>query len=187
MAKLDKTARDDYDSPWREALAFYLHDFFDFFFPKISKKIDWSRPQTFLDSTLRQMEREAKLGRREADALIRLFQVDGGEAWVLVHIEIQAQPDPDFAHRMFISHYRIYDSFRRPLCSLAILADKSKTWRPKSYTRQHWDTTISLKFPTRKLQDYNTPERLARLEKSTNPFAHLVAATLYAQQTRPDS
>jgi len=43
------------------------------------------------------MEREARLGRREADALIRLSQMDGSEAWVLVHIEIQAQLDPDFA------------------------------------------------------------------------------------------
>ncbi len=45
---------------------------------------------------------------------------------------------------------------------------------------------MSLHF-IRKLQDFNTQEGLSKLEQSTNPFAHLVAATLYAQSTRPDS
>lgn len=187
MANSSKPLQDDYDSPWKEALVEYLPAFFAFFYPEIGSDIDWSRPPIFLDTELRKMEREANLGKREADALVKVYRVDGEEVWVLAHIEVQAQRDPEFPLRMFISHYRIFDRFRKSVCSLAVLADKSPRWRPSSFASKCWSTTISLEYSPRKLRDYNTPEALAELEQSKNPFAHLVSATLHAQATCPGS
>lgn len=187
MANSSQPPHDDYDSPWKEALVKYLPDFFTFFYPEIGTDIDWSRPPVFLDKELRKMEREANLGKREADALIKVYRADGEEVCVLAHIEVQAQHDSKFSQRMFISYYRIHDLFQGPVCSLAVFADKSREWRPSSFTDTCWGTKLSFEYSTRKLQDYNTSETLAELEQSKNPFAHLVVATLHAQATRPNS
>ena len=55
--------------------------------------------------------REAKLGRRLADKLVRVCGVDGVEDRVLVHIEVQGQPEPDFAKRMYVYNYRFRNNF----------------------------------------------------------------------------
>ncbi len=41
--------------------------------------------------------RDAALGRRTADKLARVWRQGGGEAWVLVHAEVQSQEERDFA------------------------------------------------------------------------------------------
>lgn len=187
MADLERPLRDDYDSPWKEALVGYLPEFFEFFFPDIGNEIDWTQPPIFRDKELRQMEREAELGKREADALVEVRRRDGEEIWVLIHIEVQAQWEPQLPLRMFVSFYRIFDMLSKPICSLAVLADSHPRWRPANYSNDLWGTKISLDYRVAKLKDYDTPELLAGLEQSLNPFAHLVAATLHAQNWRPDS
>ncbi|MEW6220609.1 MAG: cytosolic protein, partial [Thermodesulfobacteriota bacterium] len=77
----------DYDTPWKEILTRYFPEFMAFFFPAAHGGIDWSRGHVFLDKELRQVTRDAKLGRRLADKLAKVWRRDGGEAWVLVHPE----------------------------------------------------------------------------------------------------
>ncbi|MAL00774.1 MAG: hypothetical protein CL536_01290, partial [Alcaligenaceae bacterium] len=48
----------------------------------------------------------------------------------------QSSPEADFAERMMIYHYRIFDRFRRPVASLAMLADRRRGWRPGPYGNQ---------------------------------------------------
>jgi hypothetical protein len=67
--------------------------------------------------------RDAEFGRRYADKLAEVYTLDGAKAWVLVHIEIQGQPDPAFAERMYVYHYRLFDRYRRDVVSLAVLTD----------------------------------------------------------------
>ena len=82
-----------------------------------------------------------------------------GVWWIHLHIEIQSSRESDFAERMMIYHYRIFDRFRRPVASLAVLADHQPGWRPGDYRQSvlgcHW----TLEFPSVKLLDY----RLIRL------------------------
>ncbi len=54
----------------------------------------------------------------------RVWRLDGEEAWVLIHVEVQNQAEVDFGERMFVYHYRIFDRFRRPMVSLAVLGDE---------------------------------------------------------------
>jgi hypothetical protein len=92
---------DDYDSPWKEVLENFLPDCLALFFPRAYEAIDWTKPYTFLDQELRQIQREAELGRQVVDKLVRVARRDGAEAWVMIHIEVQSQPEGDFAKRMF--------------------------------------------------------------------------------------
>jgi len=65
---------DDYDSPWKEALERYLPDALALLFPAAFAGIDWSPGYSFLDKELQKVVRDARLGRRLADKLVRVAQ-----------------------------------------------------------------------------------------------------------------
>ncbi|MBE9118800.1 transposase [Lusitaniella coriacea LEGE 07157] len=167
----------DYDSPWKEAISLYFRDFLRFFFPLIEADIDWERRFEFLDTELQKIKRETETGRREADKLVKVWRHNGEETWVLIHIEVQSQPQPEFAERMYLYHSRIFDTYRRPVASLGVLADKQLSWRPNRYERELWGCRLILEFPIVKLLDYNVNE----LENDPNPFAAIVQAHRAAQ------
>lgn len=125
------------------------------------------------------MEREPCFVKRKAEALIEVHRRCGEQVLLLIHIATQAQPDPDFAARVFLCNSWAFDKFRKPACSVSVLGDKNKSWRPDYHTEDYLEkATVSFGFPMRKLLDYDSPEVLADLAKSTNPFAQLVVATL---------
>jgi hypothetical protein len=64
------------DSPWKEMLEFYFEDFMIFFFPNVHTMIDWARGYEFLDNELQQVVRDAELGRRWADKLVKVWLND---------------------------------------------------------------------------------------------------------------
>ena len=174
----------DYDSPWKEALERYFPLFMAFFFPHAHADIDWSRGYQFLDKELQQVVRDAALGRRVVDKLVKVWRTGGAEAWVLVHVEVQGQVDPDFARRMYVYNYRLFDRYQRQVASLAVLGDPQRDWRPDRFTYDLWGSEVSLRFPVVKLLDYNA--RWEALEVSGNPFAVLVMAHLKTEATRRD-
>ena len=92
----------DYDSPWKTALERYFPQFMAFFFPEAHAGINWSQGHTFLDKELQKVARDAELGRRFADKLVRVRGLDGQDDRVLVHIEVQGQPESDFTKRMYV-------------------------------------------------------------------------------------
>jgi hypothetical protein len=175
---------DDYDSPWKEAIESFLPACLELLYPRAFAEIDWTKPPTFLDQELRQVQREAELGRSVVDRLIQVYRTDGSDSWVLIHVEVQSQPDTAFAKRMFTYYYRLVDRFDRPIASLAILGDERKRWRPNHYRRDLWGSGVQFRFRSVKLHDYR--ERLAELEANRNPFATIILAHLRTQDTRHD-
>jgi len=176
--------RADFDSPWKEVLEVYFRDFLAFFFPKINSEVDWSQGYEFLDTELQQVVRDAELGKRFADKLVKVWRLEGEELWVLIHIEIQQSPETDFAERMFVYNYRLRDRYARPVVSLAVLADERPGWRPQAFHSELWGCEIRFRFPIAKLLDYG--QQWQTLEDSSNPFAIVVMAHLKALETRSD-
>ena len=174
---------DTYDSPWKEVLELYFEDFLSFYFPAIHELVDWARPVVNLDNELRQIFPESELGDRTADKLFRVWTLAGDCLEVMIHVEIQAQPESGFAERMFVYNYRIFDRYHRPVVSLAVLCDDNPRFHPKSYTAcDLGGCRFRLDFPTFKLLQYN--ERWNELETSDNPFAIVSMAHLKTQATR---
>ncbi|BAY12667.1 hypothetical protein [Calothrix sp. NIES-2098] len=123
----------DYDSPWKEIIELYFPRFLEFFFTLAYDAIDWTRPYEFLDTELQQLEPDAEIGRRFVDKVAKVWLLDGEEAWVLVHVEVQGQYDSQFAERMYTYNYRLFDRHKKRVISLAVLADEQANWRPSSY------------------------------------------------------
>lgn len=177
----------DYDSPWKEIIELYFPRFLEFFFTQAYAEIDWKRPYEFLDNELQQLEPDAEIGRRLVDKVAKVWLLDGEEAWVLVHVEVQGQYDSQFAERMYTYNYRLFDRHKKRVISLAVLADEQANWRPNSYSYQLGGCRVSLEFPIAKLLDYEATWET--LEQTTNPFGIIVMAHLKtkATQRNPES
>ncbi len=85
MAKRPTINR-DFDSPWKSALHFYLPAFILFFYPDIHADIDWTRPYEDLDKEFQKIARRAKVRKRHADKLFKVWLKEGTERWLLIHV-----------------------------------------------------------------------------------------------------
>lgn len=171
----------DHDSPWKEALDHYFAEFTALFFPDIHQRIDWSHPYRALDKELQKILRQAKSGRRYADKLYEVRTTDGEIAWVLIHIEVQGEPEDAFPFRMFQYHVRIRERYQLPVVSLAVLTDTNPRFRPDRFTDERWGCSLEFRFPMVKLLDWTAPERWKQLETSDNLFALVAMAQILAK------
>ncbi|MBF5056180.1 hypothetical protein Y5W_01474 [Alcanivorax sp. 521-1] len=185
MTATEKSRQDDYDSPWKEAIKIMLADFMAFYFPDAWRAIDWQQPHHLLDQELQKIVPESSTGRCVVDKLVEVALVQGGDQWIHLHIEIQSSWEVDFAERMMIYHYRIFDRFRRPVASLAVLADNQTGWQPGPYRQSMLGCQWILDFPNAKLLAYRLREK--GLAGSDNLFGLVTLAHLRTQGTRNQS
>jgi hypothetical protein len=176
------TVMDDYDSPWKEAVEHYFSEFMAFYFPEAFVEIDWSKEHVFLDQELRAVVQDAELGKRFVDKLVRVTLLTGDEKWIYIHIEVQGTKQAEFCERMFVYNYRIYDRYRRPVASMAILVDEYVNWRPDHFCYSVLGSETSIRFPIAKLTDYH--DQLEALKASENSFAIVTVTHILTQQTR---
>jgi hypothetical protein len=135
-----------------------------------------------LDKELQPIVRGAERGRLYVDKLVKVWLRNGQEKWLLIHIEVQAARQGEFAERMHLYNHRIADRYGREVISLAILADDDPNWRPDRYEHSRWGFRTLTEFPVVKLLDYAA--KYEELEADPNPFAVVVLAQLKALETR---
>ena len=176
---------DDYDSPWKEAIEHYFPEFMAFYFPVAYDGIDWSKKYTFLDNELRSLLPEAEVSKRVVDKLVQVELLKEKETWLYIHIEVQGGQPANFAKRMFVYHYRIFDKYDKPVASFAILADRHRHWRPNSWGFAFAGSKLQLEFSIVKLIDYEP--KIEELLRMDNAFGLITAAHLLTQQTRKKS
>ncbi|MBD2297010.1 hypothetical protein H6G06_26930 [Anabaena sphaerica FACHB-251] len=169
----------NYDETWKEAIGDYFDSFLAFFYPEIYQQIDWSKTPISLDKELEQITASAESETRHADKLFKVWLLDKQELWILIHVEVQSQYDKEFTQRMFIYNYRAFDLYQKPVISLAILGDETKSWRPNSYQYGLGSSQLTFNFSIVKLLDYQWEE----LEQSNNIFAIVVMAHLKTKAT----
>ena len=170
------------DSVWKEAIEAYFPEFLKFFFPEIAEDIDFEKGYEFLDKELAKIVQDSEVGKRLADVLIKVYLRDGTEKWLLIHIEVQGYYEKDFAKRMFIYNYKIFDRYDKDVVSLAILADSSPSFRPDRYEVKYWGFEHRFKFPAVKLLDYK--DKIGELKRNKNPFAIIVVTHLKEIETK---
>lgn len=170
----------DHDSPWKDALEGYFAEFLALLFTDIYHHIDWSKGYSFLDKELQQITADAASGRRYADKLVKVYADDGSETWVLIHVEVQGEPEDAFAARMYTYQYRLRDRYGIDVVSLAVLADTRERFRPSAFHYQRWGCELAFTFPVAKLIDWES--QWDTLEASDNVFALVVMAQLRAKR-----
>lgn len=180
-----KTPKNEYDPPWKSILSAYFEAFMHFFFPKAAADIDWELGYESLETELESLIRRENRGNQIVDKLMKVWRLSGQEVWVLIHIEVQASPEPGFAERMYSYWSTIRFHYRADVFSCAILADDRPNWRPDYFETALWGTKNRFEFTTVKLLDY--AHDIDALERSNNPFAQVVLAQLRTIQTSIDA
>ena len=166
---------------WRGGTS-YFQEFLALLFPAVHARVDGKRGYSFLDKELQQITVDANSGRRYADKLIQVYAEDGSETWVLIHVEVQGEPEVAFAERMYMYQYRLRDRYGVDIVSLAVLADTRDSFRPTSFRYQRWGCELKFTFPTAKLIDWEA--RWADLSGSENVFALVVMAQIKAKRVK---
>jgi hypothetical protein len=170
------------DSVWKEVLDAYFEEFLEFFFPPVHRDIDWARRPVFLDKELQAILRGGPRGRQYADKLARVGLRGGGEAWVLLHVEVEGRGGPEFARRMYLYNHRFFERYGAEVVSLAVLTHAAASRRVRPFERRRWGFRLLFEFPAVKLSSYRGREE--DLAGSTNPFALIVLAHLSRDQAR---
>ena len=182
MTQKNKT---EFDSPWKDVIEAFFPQFMEFFVPDSVKDIDWNKKIKFLDTEFQKITKDSKSGRRHTDKLVEVNLKNNTKKWILIHVEIQAGREKDFSERMFVYNYRIYDRFKIPVTSIAILADDSSSWNPEPFHYGMWGSVTGCDYIKSKLLDYKTKK--AYLEEKNNPFAIVVMAHIKALETKKNN
>jgi hypothetical protein len=175
----------EFDPPWKLALEWKLDEAIALCFPEVHERIDWTQSWEDLQTELQKLAPEHSEGKHTVDKLFKVHLKTGEARLLHVHIEIQAQPDRDFALRMWVYHYRLYDRYGAEVLSLAILADDDPDWRPRAYHHEFAGCVQHFEFPVFKVLDCAEPEGI--FERTGNRFALVVAAQQAALRTRGDA
>ncbi|MDC3418362.1 Rpn family recombination-promoting nuclease/putative transposase [Aquibacillus salsiterrae] len=170
----------DYDGLWKKMIHELFEEFILFFVPSLSEDIDFSVKPEFLQQELFREVIDDRRGKSIADQIVKVYLKDGKEKWILVHIEVQGNADPDFAKRMFRYYYRIYDKFNKDIVTIALITDTSNSYRPDTYHYSFHGTSLTYTYNMFKFTDFKESE----LMESANPFAIAILAAQYANQTR---
>src|SRR5690606_41911242 len=167
------------DPLWKSILEQTFSHFLTFIFPKAEDVFDLSKPFDYLDKEFESLfppEANGK-GIRYVDKLVKVFLKDGGEQFVLCHVEVQSSKGKgDLAERMFRYFYKISDRYKVPVTAIAILADGNRHYRPKLYIQEFMGTSLRYSFNSYKILDQDE----SALRGNNNPFAVVVLTALLA-------
>ena len=164
------------DLLWKSIIEDLWEDFLRFFYPEYAPLVDFSRPAEFLDKELSNLSPPGRGRGRVADKLFKIWLLDGTEAWMLAHVEVQGKPQEDFAKRMGQMGYRIFDRHNVRPAALAILTDDDSDFHPRFFESTTWGQSLRYDFATYKVSD-NPPEGYV---DPSNPFALAMEATYFS-------
>jgi hypothetical protein len=111
--------------------------FLEFFFPEIHRDIVLSGV-VFIGNDFQKITKESEVGSRYADKIVRVKLKEGGEKVLLIHVEVQGEPDGEFERRLYVYTYRIYDRFSRDVVTLVVLTGDSPARAPFRYEFGRW-------------------------------------------------
>jgi hypothetical protein len=100
------------DAAWKRVLTDLLPGCLAFAAPELHAAVDWTVPTISLDKEFQAIARQVAVGPRVADHLVQLRLRSGSITWLVLHVEVQGQPQEDFAARMFtyyaLLHLRLW-------------------------------------------------------------------------------
>src|SRR4029079_15908867 len=132
--------------------------------PDLHAGIDWATAPVFLDKEFQAIARQAAVGPRAADSVVQLRLRSGAPPWLGLHVEVQGQPQDDFAARMFtyyaLLHLRLWRQRRGAghdgvplIVGLALLTAGRAIWRPGPYQAREFGQGVRYDYWAIKLLD----------------------------------
>jgi hypothetical protein len=160
-----------HDRLFKELLTEFFADFVDLLLPELSAYLDKSS-LTFLD---KEIFTDVTAGERHEPDLVVRARFCGQDSCFLIHLENQAQPQPDFGRRMFRYFARLHEKYALPVYPIVLFSHDSPAPQPDQYQVAFPDLTV-MQFNYRVIQ-------LSRLNwrdfmRKPNPVASALMAKM---------
>ena len=136
-----------HDRLFKELLTTHFLEFLDLFLPALAALIEPGSIQ-FLDKEL--FADLLPNPRQEADVIVHV-QVRGQSVCFIIHLEHQAQPQPDFPRRMFTYFARLHEKYREPIFPIVLFSHTGRRAEPGEYVVA-WAGLEVLRFRFRVIQ-----------------------------------
>ena len=167
----------DHDRLFKELLTTFFVEFLELFFPDLVQYLDADSVE-FLD---KEVFTDVTEGERHEVDLLAKARFRGEPSFFLVHVETQAQPQADFARRMFCYFARLHEEHGRPVYPVALFSyDQPQRAEPDEYRVEFPDLEV-LAFRFRVVQ-LNQLEWRNFVER-TNPIAAALIAKMRMEAT----
>ena len=119
----------DHDRLFKELLTTFFVEFLELFLPELAAELD-RESVVFLD---KEVFTDVTSGQRHQVDLLARARLRGQDSCFLVHVENQAQVQPDFAKRMFRYFGRIHEKHDLAIYPIALFSHDAQRPEPGSY------------------------------------------------------
>lgn len=157
-----------YDAMWKEFVMRFWREILRDFIPDFYAVADLTREAESLDKELHEIladetgQENRKSSKRYVDCLLKIYLKDGGEEWVLLHIEIQGRGGEAISLRMFRYLCLLFLKYKRHPVAMAILTAKrpAKEGDPGIYRADVFGTKTEYRYHTIRAYEYDDDELL---------------------------
>ena len=136
-----------HDRLFKELLTTHFLQFLDLFLPELAASIEPGSLE-FLD---KELFADLPTGARQEADLVVCVRVRDQPAYFIIHLEHQAQPQPDFPRRMFTYFARLHERFREPVYPIVLFSHPGQRAEPGEYVVA-WAGLEVVRFRFRVLQ-----------------------------------
>jgi len=174
----------DFDGFWKDLIERFWRELLKSLLPTLYAVADLDKEPVFLDKELRDALHfpDDRSSPRFVDALLKIPLKDGGEEWVLLHIEVQGPGGENLTFRMFDYGCRLFTHYRKMPVALAILTAPRDSETTGVFEASQHGTLVRYQFNTLELGKLDDGKLLA----SDNPFDLALYAARKAKQSRKD-
>jgi hypothetical protein len=166
-----------YDQLLKAILERLLQDFLELFFPEVAARLDF-RTLQFVDKEVIANVPDGTV--READIVAKLETREGGPELVLVHVEVQTEPESDFPRRMFEYYSVLRLHYGIPVLPIALYLRGGPHSRLSEYRESLFDEKLLLfRYHTVALARLSAEEYV-----ETSPLGAALAALMATRGNR---
>jgi len=166
-----------YDQLFKTILEKLLRDFLELFFPEAAARLDFQTLR-FVDKEVFANVPEGTV--READVIAKLQTREGKPELVLVHIEVQTEPESDFPRRMFEYYSVLRLHYGIPVFPVVVYLRHGPSSRLAEYRESLFDEELLLfRYHTLALARLPAEEYV-----ETSPLGAALAALMAASRNR---
>jgi len=138
----------DHDRLFKELIATFFGDFCELFLPEVASRLE-SGSFEFLD---KELFSDVTSGEKHVADLLARARWSGADAFVLIHLEHQAQAQTHFPKRMFRYFARLHEKFDLPVYPVVVYSfEQPRTEQPDHYEVTFPDLDV-LQFRFRSIQ-----------------------------------
>ena len=168
-------AQIDHDRLFKELLESFFAEFLALFFPEAHAAVDL----THLKFLQQEIFADITAGEKHVVDLLAETKLRGEDGLILIHVENQAQVQPDFAERMFVYFSKLYQKFHRRILPIAVFGYDEIREEPDFFQLNFpFFDVMQFKFYKLELKQHNWRDYI----QSDNPVA---AALLGKMGCRP--